>query len=181
MKFEKRKPEGKELIIIANLCALAVIGRLAFFMVPQFKPVVAIVMITGIGFGREAGFLVGAMSGFVSNFFFGQGPWTPWQMFCFGLIGFIAGLAYEKGWLKTGKWRLAIFGAIATLVIYGGIINLGALLMWSSHFSWKALGAMYLTGLPFDLIHAGSTFIFLLLLSEFMLEKIDRIKIKYAI
>src|SRR5690606_9923266 len=87
MVFEKRKPQARELIVIAVLCAIAVAGRAAFFMVPQFKPVVAIVIIAGITLGAESGFLVGVMTGFVSNFFFGQGPWTPWQMFCFGVIG----------------------------------------------------------------------------------------------
>ena len=86
MIFEDRKPQGRELIVIAVLSAIAVAGRGAFYMLPQFKPVVAIVIIAGVCFGAESGFLVGAMSGFVSNFFFGQGPWTPWQMFCFGII-----------------------------------------------------------------------------------------------
>ena len=103
MVFESRKPKARELIIISVLCAIAVSGRTAFFMTPQFKPVVAIVIISGVCFGGEAGFLVGAMTGFVSNFFFGQGPWTPWQMFCFGIIGFLAGILYKKGILKNNK------------------------------------------------------------------------------
>lgn len=94
MVFENRKPQARELIVIAVLSAIAVAGRGAFFMLPQFKPVVAIVIITGVCFGAESGFLVGAVAGFVSNFFFGQGPWTPWQMFCFGIIGFIAGIFF---------------------------------------------------------------------------------------
>ena len=86
MVFEHRKPKVREIILICSLSAIAVIGRMAFFMLPQFKPVVAIVIISAICLGPESGFLVGALSGFVSNFFFGQGPWTPWQMFSFGII-----------------------------------------------------------------------------------------------
>ena len=82
MVFEKRKPQARELVVIAVLCAIAVAGRAAFFWLPQFKPVTAIVIIAGVCFGAESGFLVGAVTGFVSNFFMGQGPWTPWQMFC---------------------------------------------------------------------------------------------------
>ncbi|WP_244226505.1 ECF transporter S component [Paenibacillus protaetiae] len=108
--FERRKPQARELIVIAVLAAIAVAGRAAFFMLPQFKPVVAIVMIAGVSLGAEAGFLVGATAGFVSNFFFGQGPWTPWQMFCFGIIGFAAGLLFHKSKLPRSRLVLALFG-----------------------------------------------------------------------
>ena len=94
--FEGRKPQARELVVIAVLVALTVAGRAAFFMVPQFKPVVAMVIISGAALGAESGFVVGALSGFVSNFVFGQGPWTPWQMFAFGIIGFIAGLLFYQ-------------------------------------------------------------------------------------
>ncbi|MDR2957181.1 MAG: ECF transporter S component [Coriobacteriales bacterium] len=94
--FEGRKPQARELVVIAVLVALTVAGRTAFFMVPQFKPVVAMVIIAGASLGAESGFVVGALSAFVSNFIFGQGPWTPWQMFAFGIIGFIAGLLFYQ-------------------------------------------------------------------------------------
>ena len=93
--FENRKPKARELVIISSLCAIGVVGRTAFFMLPQFKPVAAIVIISGVAFGGETGFLVGAITAFVSNFFFGQGPWTPWQMFSFGIIGFLAGIMFQ--------------------------------------------------------------------------------------
>lgn len=136
MVFENRKPQARELIVIAVLAAIAVAGRAAFFMLPQFKPVVAIVIIAGVSLGAEAGFLVGAVAGFVSNFFFGQGPWTPWQMFCFGIIGFLAGIFFKKGLLKKNKLSLCIFGGLATFFVYGGIINIGSLMMFTSEFSW---------------------------------------------
>lgn len=181
MIFEKRKPQARELLVIAVLCAIAVAGRAAFFMLPQFKPVVAIVIITGVTFGAESGFLVGVVSGFVSNFFFGQGPWTPWQMFCFGIIGFLAGFIFQKGLLPKKRIVLCIFGGIATFVLYGGIINLGSLLMWTAHPTWEAVIATYASGIPFDLVHALATVIFLALLANPMIEKLERIKKKYGL
>lgn len=181
MAFEKRRPQARELIVIAVLSSLAVAGRAAFFMLPQFKPVVAIVIIAGVSLGAEAGFLVGAVAGFVSNFFFGQGPWTPWQMFCFGIIGYLAGIFFNKGSLRRNRLSLCIFGGLATFVIYGGIINLGSLLMFTSHFSWPALLAAYASGFWFDMVHAIATVVFLFFLSRPLLEKLDRIKIKYGL
>ncbi|WP_018758256.1 ECF transporter S component [Paenibacillus terrigena] len=181
MVFEKRKPQARELIVIAVLAAIAVAGRGAFFMLPQFKPVVAIVIIAGVCFGAESGFLVGAMAGFVSNFFFGQGPWTPWQMFCFGIIGFIAGILFQKGWLKKSKLSLCIYGGVSTLLIYGGIINIGSLMMFTPHITWEGLLAVYASGFWFDMVHAIATVIFLLLLSRPMIEKLERIKAKYGL
>jgi len=181
MVFENRKPQARELIVIAVLSAIAVAGRGAFFMLPQFKPVVAIVIITGVCFGAESGFLVGAVTGFVSNFFFGQGPWTPWQMFCFGIIGFLAGILYKKGVLTKTKLSLCIFGGLTTFFIYGGIINIGSLLIFSSQFSWKALLATYISGFWFDMVHAIATVFFLYIISQPMIEKLERIKIKYGL
>jgi len=181
MVFEDRKPQARELIVIAVMAAIAVAGRAAFFMLPQFKPVVAIVIISGVCLGAEAGFFVGAVTGFVSNFFFGQGPWTPWQMFCFGIIGFLAGILFAKGLLNKTKISLCIFGGLATFLIYGGIINIAALLMFTSQPSWKALLATYISGFWFDMVHAIATVVFLYLISQPMIEKLDRIKIKYGL
>ena len=117
--FEGRKPMARELVVIAVMVAIAVAGRAAFFMVPQFKPVVAIVIIAGAALGAESGFAVGALSGFVSNFIFGQGPWTPWQMFAFGIIGFLAGLIFYRlasaigAPSRDGSMRPAVSPAIA--------------------------------------------------------------------
>ncbi|TBL77644.1 ECF transporter S component [Paenibacillus thalictri] len=181
MVFERRKPQARELVVIAVLAAIAVAGRAAFFMLPQFKPVVAVVIIAGVCFGAEAGFLVGAASGFVSNFFFGQGPWTPWQMFCFGLIGFLAGILFKKGLLGKSKLPLCVFGGLSTYFIYGGIINIGSLLMVTPQFSWQALLAFYATSFWFDVVHAIATVFFLFVISQPMIEKLDRIKIKYGL
>ena len=179
--FENRKPKARELVIISALCAIGVAGRTAFFMLPQFKPVAAIVIISGVAFGGETGFLVGAITAFVSNFFFGQGPWTPWQMFSFGIIGFLAGIMFQKGILRKTKTDMCVFGFLATFVIYGGIMNPASVIMWQSNININMVLSSYVMGMPFDFIHAVSTVFFLFLAAEPMLEKLERIKIKYGL
>ena len=179
--FEGRKPKPRELVTIAVLCAIGVAGRSAFFMLPQFKPVMALTIVAGVAFGGETGFLVGAVTMLVSNILFSQGPWTPWQMFSMGIIGFIAGVLFRKGFLRRTRGSLATFGAIAAIVVYGGIMNFASVIMWSSTINWSILLTYYITGFPMDLIHASATAIFLILAAEPMLEKLDRIKVKYGL
>ncbi len=179
--FERRKPQARELVIIAVLCAIGVAGRVAFFMLPQFKPVVAMSIIAGIAFGGETGFLVGAVTGFVSNMFFGQGPLTPWQMFAFGIIGFLAGILFRKGLLLRSRTALCVFGGLSAFLIYGGLMNPAALLASQPSPTLDMLWPYYLQGIPFDLIHAVATVVFLYIAAEPMLEKLDRIKEKYGL
>lgn len=181
MIFEGRKPQARELVIISVLCAAAVAGRTAFFMLPQFKPVAAIVIISGICFGGETGFLVGAVTGFVSNFFFGQGPWTPWHMFSFGILGFLAGILAKKGLLYKKRLPLSIFGFLVVLIIYGGIMNPASIIMSSAELNINAVISSYIMGFPYDLIHASSTAFFLWFIAEPMIEKLERIKTKYGL
>ncbi len=179
--FEGRKPQARELVIISVLCAIGVAGRAAFFMLPQFKPVAAIVIISGVAFGGETGFLVGAVTMLVSNVMFGQGPWTPWQMFAMGIIGFLAGVLFRKGLLRRSSLPLCVFGALSTIIIYGGLMNPSFVIVYNSHPTWPMFLTAYLMGFPFDLIHGLATFFFLLILSRPMLEKLDRIKVKYGL
>ncbi len=179
--FENRKPQARELVVISVLCAIGVAGRAAFFMLPQFKPVVALVIITGVCFGGEAGFLVGAVTGFVSNMFFGQGPWTPWQMFAFGIIGFLAGILFRKGLLRKARSSLCIFGGLAAFFIYGGIMNPASVLIWQAKPTMEMFVSAYIMGIPFDLVHAAATSFFLWFISGPMIEKLDRIKMKYGL
>lgn len=181
MIFEDRKPQARELIIISVLCAIGVAGRCAFFMLPHFKPIAAIVIIAGVAFGGETGFLVGALIAFASNIFFGQGPWTPWQMFGFGVIGFLAGVLFRKGILRSNKISLAIFGGLATFFIYGGILNPASVLMFYTKPTAEMFILAYARGVPVDLVHASSTVFFLWIMAEAMLEKLDRIKVKYGL
>ena len=181
MVFEKRKPRSREIVIISVLCAIAVAGRTAFSMLPEFKPTVAIVIITGLCFGGEAGFLVGAITAFVSNFFFGQGPWTPWQMFALGIIGFVAGVLFKKGFLRRTRVSVTVFGFFVTLILYGCIMNSASVLMMTKTPSWDMIMSALVLGLPFDLIHAISSAFFLWFIAEPMIEKLERVKTKYGL
>ena len=178
--FEGRRPKARELVTIAVMCAIGVAGRAAFFMLPSFKPVMAIVIITGIALGGETGFLTGAIIMLVSNVMFSQGPWTPWQMFTMGLIGFLAGLVFRGGLLPKKRGVIAVFGAVCAIVIYGGIMNPASALMWLKDLNWKILLSYYATGFPVDCVHALATFLFLILAADPMLEKLERIKEKYG-
>ena len=180
--FEGRKPKARELVTIAVLCAIGIAGRSLFFMLPQFKPILALTIIAGVAFGGETGFLVGAVTMLTSNMLFSQGPWTPWQMFAMGIIGFLAGVLFKKGWLRRTRSSLAVFGAFSAVIIYGGIMNPAAAFMVSVEgITLKTLFGYYITGLPMDLIHAFGTVLFIMFAAEPMLEKMDRIKVKYGL
>lgn len=179
--FEGRKPQARELVVIAVLCALGVAGRAAFFMLPEFKPVVALVIISGVAFGGESGFLVGAITMLASNMMFSQGPFTPWQMFAMGIVGFLAGVLFRKGWLRRNRISLCVFGALASVVIYGGIMNPAAALIWAHTLDPKIILTYYVSGVPIDLVRAAGTVFFLWFAAEPMLEKLDRIKVKYGL
>ncbi len=181
MIFEKRKPEAREIVMISVLCAIAVAGRMVFFAFPHFKPVAAIVIISGVCFGSGAGFLTGAITAFVSNFFFGQGLWTPWQMYAYGIIGFVAGLIFKEGFLKKERIYISIFGILATFLIYGGIMNPASVIIAQQSLNLKTIIASYIVAAPLDLVHAFATAFFLWFIAEPMLNKMERIKRKYDI
>ncbi len=179
--FEGRKPKARELVTISVLCALAVVGRVAFYMVPQFKPTLAIIIIAGMALGSQRGFMIGVITAFVSNMFVGQGPWTPWQMLAMGAVGLLAGFMYKKEALPKTPVPVCVFGFLTTVIVYGGIMNPASLIMAGSEINGTVLAACYLTGLPFDAIHGLSTVIFLALLAKPMLGKLDRVKKKYGL
>ncbi len=184
VSFEDRKPKVRDIVTLAVMCALAVTGRTAFFMLPNFTPVMAIVIIAGVAFGCEGGFITGAMTMFVSNFIMGQGPWTPWQMFAMGLVGFLAGLFFAGSSVRTRsmtKLGLCIFGALVCIVVYGGIMNPASVIMWQPNVNFSMIMASYVTGFPFDLAQATATVIALWLVARPFLEKLDRVRIKFGV
>lgn len=180
LSFEGRKPKARELVLVAALCAMGVAGRMVFAMLPEFKPVAALVIVAGASMGGETGFLVGAITMLVSNMLFQQGPWTPWQMFAMGLVGLGAGVLSRRGLLRR-RVGLCVFGALATLLLYGGIMNLQSALTWSHDLNAGVFLSYSLTGLPMDCIHAAATWVFLWFGGEDMLKKLERIKTKYAL
>jgi energy-coupling factor transport system substrate-specific component len=186
MMFERKKPRAREVIVVAVLTAIGVAGRAAFFMLPQFKPMIAVIVVSGACLGAEAGFLIGAMTGFVSNFMFGQGPWTPWQMFALGMTGFFAGLLFEKrlaAW-TPGRRRaiLCAYGIPATFFLYGGVVDIWtAMALTPAEVTAQALLTVYTLAVPFNAIHSASTAIFLLLIGNPMIEKLERAKLKFGL
>lgn len=178
ISFEKKKPSAKDIAVLAVLSAAAVAGRELFFMFPQFKPVAAIVIISGTALGAQAGFLVGAVSMLISNMLFGQGMWTPWQMFAMGLLGFFAGIIFSK---KRNTLALCIYSFLSVLVIYGGIMNISSVLTYTTDINLQTITAYIVSGIPFDLIHAVSTVIFVLITGDALLKKCCRLRVKFGL
>lgn len=179
--FEARRPQTGEVVIIAVLIALAVVSRAAFFFIPQVKPIAAIVIISGVSLGPSSGFLIGAMSMFVSNFLFGQGPWTPWQMFAMGLVGLIAGLLASNILKSKRTLPICIYGAIAVFFIYGIIVDLWTVFGFTPEPNWQILVLVYGSALWFNAIFAISTAVFLAFFTRPMLKKLTRIQNKYGL
>lgn len=178
--FESRKPQARELVTIAVMCALAAASRVAFTFLPSFKPITAIVMVTGIAFGPEAGFLTGAISAFASNFFFSQGPWTPWQMLSYGLGGFVAGLVFAKRPGLRSPAVLAAFGFVMVMVLVGPILDLCTVFTTLTRFTWRSVLMVLGSGLAMNVTHAISCAVTMLLFGRPLLAKLDRLKRKYG-
>lgn len=179
--FESRKPQARELVIIAVMCALATASRVVI-PIPNFKPITAIIMITGIAFGPEAGFLTGAVSAFASNFFFSQGPWTPWQMMSYGISGFLAGLFFRNPGALPRKrlWILCSFAFLCVLLVTGPLLDCCTIFTTSAKITKKYILAVFSAGLPYNLIHASASAVTMLLFAGPLLEKLDRMKRKYG-
>ena len=178
--FEHRRPQARKLVVLAVMCALSVASRVAFSMLDFFKPTTAIIMIAGIAFGTEEGFLTGAVSALVSNLFFGQGPWTPWQMFAYGVAGFLAGLLIRNGRIPKKPLPMAIFGGVSVLMIVGPLLDTCSVFTMLSHITPKAVFSVYSAGLPINAIHAACTFVTLLLIGRPLLDKLERVQRKYG-
>lgn len=166
------------MILIAVMTALSVAGRLLFAALPGFKPVTAMVVLTAMYFGGEAGFLTGALTALLSNFYFGQGPWTPFQMFTWGLLGFFAGLLRNR--LKSSAIFLAVYGAFAG-VAFSLIMDVWSALWVDGTFQLARYAAAVATSLGYMAIYAVSNVIFLLLLRKPMGQILGRVQEKYGI
>ena len=177
LAFEGRRPQARELVVLAVMCALAVAGRVAI-PIPSFKAIFGIIMIAGIAFGPESGFLVGAISALASNFFYSQGPYTPWQMMAYGAGGMLAGFVFAEGRLPRKPVVMGIFGFLAVAFFVGPLLDTCSVM---SRISLKGAMAFYISGFPVNLRQAVATAIVLLVLGKPLLEKLDRIKTKYGI
>ena len=172
--FEQKRVGTRRMVIVAVMVALSGAGR----FIPLFKPVAAITVITAIWLGGEAGFLVGSLSALLFNFYFGQGPWTPFQMLAWGVIGLVAGFFAEP--LKKSRLALALYG-VGAGIAYSFIMDVWTVLGHYYTFSWELYLAALGTAIPYTVTYAVSNFFFLWLMAKPFGEKLGRIKIKYGV
>ena len=258
--FEKRKPRARELVLIAVMSAITVVANLICAYTVPFHAGTAVVIITGIALGPEAGFLTGALARLLCNFFMGQGIWTPWEMVAWAILGGLAGVMFNKAviskWLEDQKlqkkervyegltavlpaffcivvseviaylvylftrqqeepffgWRVYLFGLIGVVtalffqkkklpvdaitmsvftffsvfILYGGLMNMASFFMTNAIAESQAgtgldaIKLLYITGAPYDAWHALGASICVFLFGDNMVQKLERIKIKYG-
>lgn len=178
-RFEQRKVTAEEIVLISVLAALAAISRVPFAPLPSVQPTSFIVIMAALVFGRETGFMVGALAAVVSNLFLGQGPWTPWQMFSWGMIGYTAGLFAERGWIQN-KVGLLVFGGVWGF-LFGWIMNLWYVLGFFETLSWSVFISAYIASFYFDLAHALSNVFFLAIFASSWQKVLQRVKKKYGL
>lgn len=171
--FENSNMGTKEIAVIATLSTFAAVARAAFAAFPNIKPTTFLVALSGLVFGPYEGFLIGSTAGFISNIFLGQGPWTPWQMFAWGLVGAISGLIGKGKKPSAEKFSLICF-------LYGfmfdWIMNLWHVIGFIRPLNIKTIALAYATGLTFDIMHAASSFIFCIIFYDSFYKVMDRFK-----
>jgi energy-coupling factor transport system substrate-specific component len=171
--YERTRPDARIVALVGTLAAFAALGRIAFAALPNVKPTSDIVLISGYALGGGPGFAVGAIAGLASNFFFGQGPWTPWQMAAWGITGIVgAGLALVWRRRTIGRWPLAIACGVCGFA-FTAVQDAGDWITYSDH-SLAQLGVYVGQGLGFDAIYAGSCTVFALAFGPALLRSIQR-------
>lgn len=179
LAFESRKPQARELVVLAVLSALAVAARVVI-PIPSFKAIFAIIMLSGMAFGPEAGFLVGAVSAFASNFFYGQGAYTPWQMFAYGAGGMLAGFLFAKGRLPKNRWVMAVFGFLTCVFFVGPLLDTCTIFLTLPRLTAKTVWPIFLSGFPVNVSQGLCTALTMVLFGNPLLEKLDRVKVLYG-
>lgn len=176
-KYEERKPEAKEFIVIAIMIALAVVSRLLFAFIPVINPIISIIIITGASFGRQSGFMCGSLSAIISNMFFGQGPWSLYQMLLWGLIGYTAGVLNQRGFIDNKVTRM-IFAILCGVLFSIFIDFLSAL---GTGYTMSKFFALVLMSIPFMVYYAIGNMLFLFFLYDPIIKKLKRVKYKYGL
>ncbi|HDR8180990.1 TPA: ECF transporter S component [Bacillus thuringiensis] len=179
IRFERKAFVSREIVLVAVLAAIAAVSRVPFSILPSVQPTSFVIIVSAIVFGSETGFMIGATAAIVSNIFLGQGPWTPWQMFSWGMIGFISGLL-RNTFLMRKLWGRLLYGLFVGF-LFGWIMNFWGLLGFIREATWEAVISYYIASFYFDLSHAISNVIFLLLFSTSWITILTRFKKKYAI
>ena len=180
VSYEQKKVTARDITLTATLIALAVVSRAAFYLIPQVKPIAAVVIVSAVCLGAHKGYIVGAFSAFVSNFIFGQGMWTPFQMVALGTVGLLAGLIFR--WLKVNRYTLSIVGFVLATVVYGAIVDMSTVLSaYGNNVTLKGALSIYASGAVFSLAFGGTTAVFLFLFGMPFITKIERISKKYGL
>lgn len=178
--FELKRISTGEITLVATFIALAVVSRAVFYLIPQFKPIGAVVIISAVCLGAQRGYIVGSFSAFISNFIFGQGFWTPFQMVALGLVGFISGLIFKK--IKAKRISLSIVGFALCFALYGLIVDMSTIIsVYGNDFDLSGALSIYLTGLPFSAVFGVATAVFLFLFGEAFIKKTQRVIKKYGL
>lgn len=180
LSFEGRKPQARELVTVAVMAAIVTIARVAVPL-PSFKPTYAMILLSGIALGPETGFLVGAIGALGSDFFYGQGPFTPWQMMAYGMMGLLGGLAYKLHLLQRKRIPMTIYCFVVTVAIVGPILDFSTVFLTVPFLAKETILPILASGLPVNLLQATCSSITVLLFGEVILEKLDRVKQQYGI
>lgn len=177
--FEKKSPDARELVLVAVLIAISVVSRILFSVIPSFKPVAAFTIIVAMVFGKEMGFMVGALTAVLSNMYFGHGPWTPFQMFAWGIIGFFAGWLLNR--TSTRKmWVILLYGAFSGIA-FSLILDIWTALSVDGTFILKRYLAFVTVSLPIMITYIVSNTLFLFVLEKPLVKKLTRIKDKFGL
>ena len=176
--FEKSKATSKEIMLVALMTAFSVCGRIMFSFIPFFKPITAFTIISGMYLSAPAGFICGSFSALISNIYFGQGPWTLFQMISWGLIGFISGVIGEK--LLEKRIILVIYAFISR-VLFSLIMDLWTVLNIDKEFNFSRYIIQLISSFPIMIIYSLSNIVFLILLQKPIGKKLKRAKKRYGI
>ncbi|MEJ8777937.1 ECF transporter S component [Pseudogracilibacillus sp. ICA-222130] len=179
IRFEVKRISSREVVILAILAAIAAVSRVPFAPLPSVQPTSFVIMIAGLVFGAESGFIVGAVAAIVSNIFLGQGPWTPWQMYAWGMLGMTAGLFRNRWWMKQ-MWGKLIFGFVWGYV-FGWFMNFWIIVSSIENFTWEFFISIYVASIYFDLAHGLSNVFFIAVFSTSWIRILTRFKRKYGL
>ncbi|RIW28819.1 ECF transporter S component [Bacillus salacetis] len=177
--FSKKHVMSRELVVIAILAAIAAVSRVPFASIPSVQPTSFVIIMAAIVLGPQSGFAVGTLAAIVSNLFLGQGPWTPWQMYAWGMIGLTAGLL-GKTWLMQSRAGRCIYG-FAAGILFGWVMNLWVIIGLIQDLNWPSILLFYSNSFYFDLAHAVCNVFFLWVFGSSWLKIIRRFKLKYGL
>ncbi len=179
--WERSRPPSRVLALVATLAALAALGRVAFAPLPNVKPTTDIVLFAGYALGGAPGFVVGAVAALASNFFFGQGPWTPWQMVAWGGVGLLgAALAALTRGRPLGRVPLAVACGVAGAA-FGVVMNVHLWVTYGGEHSLARLGAYQATSLPFDAAHVIGNVLFCLAFGPALVAALRRYRARLEV